>query len=156
MLHHHTCCIFSYSIFFIPEKRFLALGFGGQVNGRVSHCFPLNGNSRDPYCRGIEGVVDAYYESLRHGKYINIMPLKKLKAIQFQKWLEILTPQCVSLENNFLRSNQKRKAPNHANYLKFILMAEAMRKKEFKNSNFGGKSSELLIQCRFPNKFDFS
>jgi len=48
------------------EKRFLALGFGGQVNGRVSHCFPLNGNSRDPYCRGIEGVVDAYYESLRH------------------------------------------------------------------------------------------
>ena len=82
---HDTCCIFSYSIFFIPEKRFLALGFGGQVNGRVSHCFPLNGNSRDPYCRGIEGVVDAYYESLRHGKYTNIMPLKKLKAIQFQK-----------------------------------------------------------------------
>ena len=26
---------------------------------------------------------------------------------------------------------------------------------EFKNSK-GGKSSELLIQCRFPNKFDFS
>ena len=27
---------------------------------------------------------------------------------------------------------------------------------EFKNPNFGGKSSELLIQCRrFPNKFDF-
>ena len=27
---------------------------------------------------------------------------------------------------------------------------------EFKNSNFGGKSSELLIQCWFTNKFDFS
>ena len=27
---------------------------------------------------------------------------------------------------------------------------------EFKNSNFGGKSSELLIQCRFSKKFDFS
>ena len=26
---------------------------------------------------------------------------------------------------------------------------------EFENSNFGGKSSELLIQCRFTNKFDF-
>ena len=35
-------------------------------------------------------------------------------------------------------------------------MAKTMRKKEFKNSNFGGKSSELLIQCWFPNKFDFS
>ena len=27
---------------------------------------------------------------------------------------------------------------------------------EFKNSNFGGKSSELMVQCRFPYKFDFS
>lgn len=48
------------------DKRFLGLGFGGQVNGRVSHCFPLNGNSRDPYCCGIEGVIDAYYDSLEH------------------------------------------------------------------------------------------
>ena len=53
------------------ENRFLALGFGGQVNGRVSHCFPLNGNSRDPYCQGIEGVVDAYYDSLKHGILMN-------------------------------------------------------------------------------------
>ena len=34
-------------------------------------------------------------------------------------------------------------------------MAKTMRKKEFKNSNFGGKFCELLIQCWFPNKFDF-
>ena len=27
---------------------------------------------------------------------------------------------------------------------------------EFKKSKFGGKFSELLIQCWFPNKFDFS
>jgi len=49
-----------------PEKRFLSLGFGGMVNGRTSHCFPLNGNSRDPYCYGIEGIIDAYYSSLEH------------------------------------------------------------------------------------------
>ena len=36
-----------------------------------------------------------------------------------------------------------------------ILMAKTMRKKEFKNSNVGGKPSELLVQCQFPNKFDF-
>lgn len=51
------------------DKRFLALGFGGQVGGRVSHCFPLNGNSRDPYCLGIEGVIDAYYDSLENGMH---------------------------------------------------------------------------------------
>ena len=27
---------------------------------------------------------------------------------------------------------------------------------EFRNSNFGGKFSELLIQYRFPNKFAFT
>lgn len=48
------------------DKRFLGLGFGGQVNGRVSHCFPLNGSSRDPYCQGIDGLVDAYYDSLEN------------------------------------------------------------------------------------------
>ena len=52
------------------DKRFLSLGFGGTVNGRTSHCFPLNGNSRDPYCYGIEGIIDAYYSSLEHGKLV--------------------------------------------------------------------------------------
>ena len=52
---------------YVVDKRFLSLGFGGHVNGKTSHCFPLNGNSRDPYCYGIEGVVDAYYSSLEHG-----------------------------------------------------------------------------------------
>ena len=51
-----------------PEKRFLSLGFGGHVNGKTSHCFPLNGNSRDPYCFGVDGIVEAYYSSLEHGK----------------------------------------------------------------------------------------
>ena len=64
MIHRKYCKY----IKLVAEKRFLALGFGGQVNGRVSHCFPLNGNSRDPYCQGVEGVVDAYYDSLEHGK----------------------------------------------------------------------------------------
>jgi hypothetical protein len=51
------------------DRRFLALGFGGMVNSRVSHCFPLNGNSREPYCYGIGGVIDAYYDSLENGKF---------------------------------------------------------------------------------------
>ena len=37
------------------------------------------------------------------------------------------------------------------NYFNSLFQAES----EFKNSNFGRKSSELLIQCRFPNKFNF-
>ena len=61
----------NYEISF-PDKRFLGLGFGGIVNGRVSHCFPLNGKSREPYCQGIDGVVNAYYDSLENGTYFKL------------------------------------------------------------------------------------
>ena len=50
------------------DRQFMALGFGGLVNGRPSHCFPLNGNPRNPRCRGSEGVLQAYYDSLDAGK----------------------------------------------------------------------------------------
>ena len=38
------------------------------------------------------------------------------------------------------------------NHFTSLFQAES----EFKNSNVGRKSSELLILCRFSNKFDFS
>ena len=37
------------------------------------------------------------------------------------------------------------------NHFNSLFQAES----EYKNSNFGGKSSEILIQCLFPKKFDF-
>nr|XP_033774997.1 copine-5-like isoform X2 [Geotrypetes seraphini] len=49
------------------DKMFPALGFGAKIppDGRVSHEFPLNGNSDDPYCNGIEGILEAYHNSLK-------------------------------------------------------------------------------------------
>ncbi|XP_034528857.1 copine-8 [Notolabrus celidotus] len=49
------------------DKMFPALGFGAKLppDGRISHEFPLNGNPQNPYCAGIEGVVEAYYQSLK-------------------------------------------------------------------------------------------
>ncbi|XP_076863695.1 copine-8 [Brachyhypopomus gauderio] len=50
------------------DKMFPALGFGAKLppDGRVSHEFALNGNPDNPYCSGIEGVLDAYYQSLKN------------------------------------------------------------------------------------------
>ena len=31
---------------FIVDKKLLGLGFGANIGGVVSHCFPLNGDSR--------------------------------------------------------------------------------------------------------------
>ncbi|XP_074726126.1 copine-8 isoform X2 [Strix uralensis] len=44
-----------------------ALGFGARLppDGRVSHEFALNGNPQNPYCHGIDGVMEAYYRSLK-------------------------------------------------------------------------------------------
>uniref|UniRef100_A0A8C6TBS7 Copine III n=1 Tax=Neogobius melanostomus TaxID=47308 RepID=A0A8C6TBS7_9GOBI len=44
------------------DKMFPAFGFGAQVppSWQVSHEFPLNFNPSNPFCTGIEGVVEAY------------------------------------------------------------------------------------------------
>lgn len=47
------------------DKLFPALGFGAQINGQVSHEFALNGNPSNPYCAGIQGVVEAYHNAIR-------------------------------------------------------------------------------------------
>ncbi|XP_043302481.1 copine-8 [Cervus elaphus] len=49
------------------DKMFPALGFGAKLppDGRISHEFALNGNPQNPYCAGIDGVMEAYYRSLK-------------------------------------------------------------------------------------------
>ncbi|KAJ7414852.1 Copine-1 [Pitangus sulphuratus] len=48
------------------DKLFPAFGFGAQVppSWQVSHEFALNFNPSNPYCPGIQGVVDAYRQIL--------------------------------------------------------------------------------------------
>uniref|UniRef100_A0A8C3SSI9 Copine-3 n=1 Tax=Chelydra serpentina TaxID=8475 RepID=A0A8C3SSI9_CHESE len=48
------------------DKLFPAFGFGAQVppNWQVSHEFALNFNPNNPYCQGIQGIVDAYRQAL--------------------------------------------------------------------------------------------
>ncbi|XP_072328967.1 copine-9-like isoform X2 [Scyliorhinus torazame] len=49
------------------DKLFPALGFGAKLppDGKVSHEFPLNADSENPNCNGIDGVLEGYYQSLR-------------------------------------------------------------------------------------------
>ncbi|XP_033011400.1 copine-3 [Lacerta agilis] len=44
------------------DKMFPAFGFGAQIppSYQVSHEFPLNFNPSNPFCSGIQGIVDAY------------------------------------------------------------------------------------------------
>ncbi|CAI9605684.1 unnamed protein product [Staurois parvus] len=48
------------------DKMFPAFGFGAQIppTGQVSHEFPINFNPSNPYCAGVEGIVDAYRSCL--------------------------------------------------------------------------------------------
>uniref|UniRef100_A0A3Q2Z1K9 Copine family member 9 n=1 Tax=Hippocampus comes TaxID=109280 RepID=A0A3Q2Z1K9_HIPCM len=49
------------------DKLFPAYGFGAKLppDGKISHAFPLGGNSDNPNCVGIDGVMEAYFQSLR-------------------------------------------------------------------------------------------
>ncbi|XP_026561798.1 copine-3 isoform X2 [Pseudonaja textilis] len=44
------------------DKMFPAFGFGAQIppSWQVSHEFPLNFNPSNPFCNGVQGIVDAY------------------------------------------------------------------------------------------------
>ncbi|XP_057559935.1 copine-1 isoform X2 [Hippopotamus amphibius kiboko] len=48
------------------DKLFPAFGFGAQIppDWQVSHEFALNFNPSNPYCAGIQGIVDAYRQAL--------------------------------------------------------------------------------------------
>nr|XP_040023030.1 copine-3-like isoform X1 [Gasterosteus aculeatus aculeatus]XP_040023031.1 copine-3-like isoform X1 [Gasterosteus aculeatus aculeatus] len=48
------------------DKRFPAFGFGAKIppSWQVCHEFPINFNPSDPFCAGIEGVVQAYRQCL--------------------------------------------------------------------------------------------
>ncbi|XP_071156234.1 copine-8-like [Mytilus edulis] len=48
------------------DKLFPVLGFGARLppDGVVSHEFALNGNPNNPYCTGIEGVLESYNKAL--------------------------------------------------------------------------------------------
>ena len=48
----------------LTDKKILGLGFGSQVGGEVRHCFPLNGDQDNPYCRGVEGLLENYINTL--------------------------------------------------------------------------------------------
>ncbi|KAF9397868.1 Copine-8, partial [Mortierella sp. AD011] len=45
------------------NKRFPVYGFGGRINGQVSHAFALNGNPSHPEVEGVEGVLSAYWNA---------------------------------------------------------------------------------------------
>ncbi|KAF9359376.1 hypothetical protein BGX26_012494 [Mortierella sp. AD094] len=45
------------------DKKFPVFGFGGRINGQVSHAFALNGNPSNPEVEGVEGVLSAYWNA---------------------------------------------------------------------------------------------
>ncbi|KAF9381358.1 Copine-8 [Podila verticillata] len=47
------------------DKKFPVYGFGGRVNGAVSHCFALNGNPQYPEVDGVDGILAAYWHALQ-------------------------------------------------------------------------------------------
>ena len=50
-------------------KHFPSFGFGGipryMRETQTSHCFPLNGKFDEPEIRGVDGILNTYYQNLR-------------------------------------------------------------------------------------------
>jgi hypothetical protein len=100
------------------DQWFPAWGFGAKLpTNRTSHCFALNGNDSNPEVYGVQGILDAYLNTLRqvrlHGPTIfsqilssaihQVSPSKDLSEFRSQKkqqysiLLIITVIQCCSL-----------------------------------------------------------
>ncbi|XP_075867178.1 copine-1 isoform X3 [Microcebus murinus] len=57
------------------DKLFPAFGFGAQVppDWQVSHEFALNFNPSNPYCAGVQGIVDAYRQALPQQYFVLLL-----------------------------------------------------------------------------------
>lgn len=44
------------------DQLYPGLGFGARIppNNEVSHCFPLNFQADNPFCKGVEGILESY------------------------------------------------------------------------------------------------
>ena len=49
------------------DKQFPALGFGAQIppSGQISHEFFLNLKQDSPYCAGVDGLLQAYWNAIQ-------------------------------------------------------------------------------------------
>ncbi|KAH0795551.1 Copine family protein [Histomonas meleagridis] len=67
-LNQYETCIWSIGSVVCPydsDQLFPVYGFGGKINGVVSHCFPLTFDPNNPNVQGLEGISMAYKNSLR-------------------------------------------------------------------------------------------
>jgi len=58
------CSVGEILSYYDSDKLFPTFGFGAKVNNAVSHCFPLNFNEQNPCVAGVQGILQAYINSL--------------------------------------------------------------------------------------------
>lgn len=64
------------------DNMFPVWGFGAKINGRVSHCFPLTFDQNNIEVQGVEGIVNVYNNSFRHGNLLLSGPTYFSEIIQ--------------------------------------------------------------------------
>lgn len=67
MMNQYESCIYSVGSVICPydsDQLFPVYGFGGKINGVVSHCFPLTFNPENPNVCQLQGILMAYKQSL--------------------------------------------------------------------------------------------
>ena len=67
-MNQYECCISSVGGVVCPydsDQLFPVFGFGGKVNGQLSHCFPLTFDFNNPCVQGLNGILHAYRSSLQ-------------------------------------------------------------------------------------------
>ena len=63
----YESCIWAVGSVICPydsDQLFPVFGFGGKINGQLSHCFPLTFDPSNPNVQGLNGIIESYRNSL--------------------------------------------------------------------------------------------
>lgn len=110
------------------DKQFPVLGFGAKLPGHsnASHEFALNGNPENPYCFGIQGVLDAY----------------RLALTNVQLWGPTNAAPIINHVARF--AEQADKDPNAQNYFVLLMLTDGAL------TDMGNTKAAIIKASRLP------
>ncbi|KAG0608958.1 hypothetical protein M758_8G146500 [Ceratodon purpureus] len=127
--------------FYDTDKHFPCWGFGGKVNGILSHCFPLNNNVSNPEVEGIAGIEAVYSQAVNSVElygptwFAPVVRQAASIAAQYQRQLKYFVLLIIT-DGEILDMQDTIAAIVEASYLPLSLLIVGVGNADFSAMNF--------------------
>lgn len=135
------------------DKLFPCWGFGGRINGTVSHCFPLNKNMNNATVAGIPGIHHAYSQAIYSVElygptwFAPVVRQAAAMASEFQGQMKYFVLLIIT-DGAILDMQETITAIVDASYLPLSLLIVGVGNADFSAMDFLDSDNEKLVSQR--------